>query len=69
MAGHEFWPNDISLQDDTKILIPHLLNSAQVTDSCLLVLVLAVARQGKLAMLVSDARKVSTLYLVKLSGV
>jgi uncharacterized protein len=47
MTGHEFWPDDISLQDDSKILIPHLLNSAQITDSYLLAL--AVAHNGKLA--------------------
>jgi uncharacterized protein len=47
MTGHEFWPDDISLQDDSKILIQHLLNPAQITDSYLLAL--AVAHNGKLA--------------------
>ncbi|MEN9866968.1 MAG: hypothetical protein RL748_2558 [Pseudomonadota bacterium] len=47
LAGHEFWPDDVSLLDETKILLPHLIHSAQVTDSYLLAL--AVAHGGKLA--------------------
>lgn len=46
-AGHEFWPDDISLLDREKFDLQHLLNASQVTDSYLLAL--AIAHGGKLA--------------------
>lgn len=56
MAGHEFWPDDISLLGG-KTDTARLLSSAQVTDSYLLAL--AAAHKGKLATfdrrLVTDA--------------
>ena len=57
LPGHVFWPDDISLLDDTKIDLSRLLSSGQVTDSYLLAL--AHAHNGKLATfdrrLVADA--------------
>jgi toxin-antitoxin system PIN domain toxin len=47
LPGHSFWPDDLSLLDDTRLDASRLLNSAQVTDSYLLAL--AVAHQGQLA--------------------
>lgn len=47
LPGHEFWPDDVSLQDQSKIRIASLLSAGQVTDSSLLAL--AVAHHGKLA--------------------
>jgi toxin-antitoxin system PIN domain toxin len=47
LAGHSFWPDDISLHDSSKLNLERLLTSAQVTDSYLLAL--AVAHGGKLA--------------------
>ena len=47
LPGHEFWPDDISLLDATKVDIEHLMTSAQVTDSYLLAL--AAANGGQLA--------------------
>lgn len=47
LSGHVFWPDDISLLDDTRINASRILSSAQVTDSYLLAL--AVAHGGKLA--------------------
>jgi toxin-antitoxin system PIN domain toxin len=56
MAGHEFWPDDISLLRG-KTNTSRLLSSGQVTDSYLLAL--AAAHKGKLATfdrrLVADA--------------
>lgn len=57
LPGHEFWPDDISLLDPTRISSDRLLGQGQVTDSYLLAL--AVAHGGKLATfdrkLVTDA--------------
>ncbi len=47
LPGHVFWPDSISLLDDTKVDASRILSSAQVTDSYLLAL--AVAHGGKLA--------------------
>lgn len=47
LPGHVFWPDSISLLEDTKIEASRILSSAQVTDSYLLAL--AVAHGGKLA--------------------
>lgn len=47
LPGHQFWSDDISLQDSEKIDASRLLSSAQVTDSYLLAL--ACAHAGKLA--------------------
>lgn len=49
LPGHKFWPDDISLVDNTYVDASHVLTSGQVTDSYLLAL--AVARQGRLATL------------------
>lgn len=55
--GHRFWPDDVSLVVDDGIDRDRLLQSAQVTDTCLLAL--AVKHGGKLASfdrrLVTDA--------------
>jgi hypothetical protein len=48
-AGHDFWPDDISLLDAARINKDRLLDSTQVADSYLLSL--ASARRGKLATL------------------
>jgi uncharacterized protein len=57
LAGHEFWPDDISLLDVARVDASRLLSSAQVTDSYLLAL--ACAHGGQLATfdrrLVTDA--------------
>lgn len=57
LAGHQFWPDDITLLDTKRVNSNRLLDSAQVTDSYLLAL--ASAHKGKLATfdqrLVSDA--------------
>jgi predicted nucleic acid-binding protein len=45
--GHEFWPDDVTLLDHQYVHAARLLDSAQVTDSYLLVL--AAAHNGKLA--------------------
>lgn len=47
LAGHVFWPDDISLLDSEKLDATRLLTSAQVTDSYLLAL--AHAHGGQLA--------------------
>lgn len=47
LAGHCFWPDDISLTDPGRIDASRLLNHGQVTDSYLLAL--AQAHGGKLA--------------------
>ncbi len=46
-SGHEFWPDDISLLDPSKVRPARLLDSSQVTDTYLLAL--AVSHSGKLA--------------------
>jgi len=56
LSGHKFWPDDISLLDDTKIDAARLLSHGQVTDSYLLAL--AHAHKGKLATL--DRRLVTS---------
>ena len=57
LAGHVFWPDDISLLDTAHIDVTRLLSAAQVTDSYLLAL--ASAHGGQLASfdrrLVTDA--------------
>jgi len=57
LPGHTFWPDDLSLLDDSKVDATRLLASAQVTDTYLLAL--AVAHKGRLATfdrrLVADA--------------
>jgi uncharacterized protein len=47
LAGHVFWPDDISLLDAAHIDVARLLSAAQVTDSYLLAL--ASAHGGQLA--------------------
>jgi len=47
LPGHEFWPDDVSLMDSNRVDPARLLDSAQVTDTYLLVL--AVAHSGQLA--------------------
>jgi predicted nucleic acid-binding protein len=47
LPGHQFWPDEISLLDRTKIDISRMLNSSQVTNSYLLAL--AIAKGGALA--------------------
>jgi toxin-antitoxin system PIN domain toxin len=47
LAGHAFWPDDISLVDPAHVEAARVLTSAQVTDTYLLAL--AVAHGGKLA--------------------
>lgn len=47
LAGHEFWPDDVSLVGTGQVDATQILTSGQVTDSYLLAL--AVARQGRLA--------------------
>jgi toxin-antitoxin system PIN domain toxin len=67
--GHEFWSDDISLLDHTKIDMGRLATSGQVTDSYLLTL--AIAHGGQLATfdrrLISDAVKngVQGLHLIR----
>ena len=60
LAGHVFWPDDISLLDTAHIDVARLLSAAQVTDSYLLAL--AGAHGGQLASfdrrLVTDAVRV-----------
>ena len=55
--GHEFWPDDVTLFDISRVAVARLLDSGQVTDTYLLAL--AVAHGGKLATfdrhLVTDA--------------
>ena len=46
-AGHEFWPDDITLLNGKHVYGERLLDSTQVTDSYLLAL--AAAHGGKLA--------------------
>jgi hypothetical protein len=53
--GHEFWPDAISLADESRVDASRLSGHAQVTDAYLLAL--AVARGGRLASL--DRRLVS----------
>jgi toxin-antitoxin system PIN domain toxin len=55
LAGHQFWPDDISLVGSADIDAGKILTSAQVTDSYLLAL--AKARNGRLA---TFDRKLST---------
>lgn len=47
--GHEFWPDAISLADESRVDAARLSGHAQVTDAYLLAL--AVARGGRLASL------------------
>ena len=47
LAGHEFWPDEISLTNPKYVKREHILSSSQVTDVYLLAL--AVARGGRLA--------------------
>lgn len=47
LAGHRFWPDDISLMDANHIDTARLMHSVQVTDSYLLAL--AHAHGGRLA--------------------
>lgn len=47
--GHEFWPDDVTLMDSSRVDAARLLDSGQVTDSYLLAL--AVAHGGHLATL------------------
>jgi toxin-antitoxin system PIN domain toxin len=47
LDGHEFWPDDVTLFDATRIDSTRLLDSSQVTDSYLLAL--ARAHGGQLA--------------------
>lgn len=49
LGGHEFWPDDVSLFDASRVDSTRLLNSAQIIDSYLLAL--ACAHGGKLATL------------------
>ncbi len=46
LAGHVFWPDDISLVGAEYVEAKRILTSGQVTDSCLLAL--AVAHDGRL---------------------
>ena len=68
LAGHVFWPDDISLLDAKRIDAARLLTSGQVTDSYLLAL--ARAHGGRLASfdrrLVVDAVRsgAKTLFLI-----
>ncbi|CAN7467589.1 TA system VapC family ribonuclease toxin [Mesorhizobium sp. LjRoot246] len=55
LAGHQFWPDDISLVGSREIDAGKILTSAQVTDSYLLVL--AKSHDGELA---TFDRKLST---------
>ncbi len=48
-SGHVFWPDDISLLDETRLRCAALLSHKQITDSYLLAL--ALAHGGKLATL------------------
>lgn len=48
-SGHQFWPDDISMLDQTRFTHDRLATSGQVTDSYLLAL--AVAHGGKFATL------------------
>jgi toxin-antitoxin system PIN domain toxin len=47
LAGHEFWPDDLTLFDGRHVDTARLLDSAQVTDSYLLAL--AALHGGRLA--------------------
>ncbi len=47
LGSHEFWSDDLSLLDPTRVDATRLLNSAQVTDTYLLAL--AMAHGGQLA--------------------
>ena len=47
LAGHAFWPDDISLLDTAHVDVTRVLSAAQVTDSYLLAL--ASAHGGQLA--------------------
>ncbi len=49
LPGHEFWPDAVSLADDSVVDASRLSGHAQVTDAYLLAL--AVARSGRLASL------------------
>jgi uncharacterized protein len=57
LEGHEFWPDDVTLFDPSRVDTSRLLDSTQITDSYLVAL--ARAHGGKLATfdrhLVSDA--------------
>ena len=57
LAGHDYWPDDVTLLDAERVVGSRLLDSAQVTDSYLLAL--ASAHGGQLATfdqrLVTDA--------------
>jgi toxin-antitoxin system PIN domain toxin len=69
LPGHVFWPDDVSLLDDTLIDTSRLLNSSQITDSYLLAL--ARAHGGMLATfdrrLVTDAVRGGELSLSLIS--
>lgn len=47
LGGHEFWPDNVSLFDASRVTTSRLLDSAQITDTYLLAL--ARAQGGKLA--------------------
>ena len=47
LGGHEFWPDDVTLFDNTQIDSTRLLDSGQITDTYLLAL--ASVHSGKLA--------------------
>jgi uncharacterized protein len=49
LLDHEFWPDDISLQQDNRVHWPRVIGHQQITDVYLLAL--AVAHQGCLATL------------------
>lgn len=69
VPGHVFWPDDISVLDDTHVDATRLLSSSQITDSYLLAL--ASAHKGQLAtfdsrLVVEAVRKGrSALHLIK----
>lgn len=52
LPGHQFWPDDVSLLDGSRVDPSRLMSAARVTDTYLLAL--AAAHQGQLATL--DAR-------------
>lgn len=47
VGEHEFWPDDVSLLDSTRVDAGRLLDSAQITDAYLLAL--AASHRGQLA--------------------
>lgn len=67
--GHVFWPDDISILDESRIDATRLLDFGQITDAYLLAL--AVAHEGRLATfdrrLVTDAVPDGKAYLTVIS--